>query len=247
MAVFGVERAYFAEAAAFQKLLRSRNALLRQRQPPPSRPPSPALLETYDEELARAGARVVVRRRSLVAALAPHVQRAFRALHADLPVALGYVTDPSLAGVTAESDLGAALLAGLRDRRALDERRGHTTLGPQGDDLEILLGERPARAHASQGQLRSLVLALKLAEMANIEAQLGDVPVLLLDDVPSELDPDRRRHLFETLAALDAQTLISVADPGVVPPFPARADFVVQRGVVTAAGSPGFTPLQVGP
>ena len=69
-----------------------------------------------------------------------------------------------------------------------------------------------ARRHASQGQLRSLVLALKLAELTNVEARLGDPPVLLLDDVPSELDPVRRALLFEVIARLDCQTLISVTE-----------------------------------
>jgi DNA replication and repair protein RecF len=232
-AVFGVEPAYLGEAAAFDKLLRSRNALLRQGRTRLS----PPLLDTYDEQLARAGARVVVRRRRVAADLEPHLQRYFRALHADLPAGLGYVTAPELGDRAAEDEIARALLEGLRARRALDERRGHTTFGPQTDDVELRLAGRPARAHASQGQIRSLVLALKLAELANIEAHLGDSPVLLLDDVPSELDPDRRRYLFETLAGLSCQTLISVADPAVVPALPGRLDHLVTAGVVAARGS----------
>jgi DNA replication and repair protein RecF len=228
-AVFGVEPAYLGEAAVFDKLLRSRNALLRQGRPRLTS----ALLDTYDEEFARAGARVVVRRRRVTADLAPHLQAYFRALHADLPAGLAYLTAPELGGPVSEGEVEKALLAGLRARRALDERRGHTTFGPQTDDVELRLDGRPARAHASQGQIRSLVLALKLAELGNVQAHLGDSPVLLLDDVPSELDPDRRGYLFETLAGLSCQTLISVADPAVVPAVPGRSDHLVRGGVVT--------------
>jgi DNA replication and repair protein RecF len=231
MAVSGVEPAYFAEAVTFQRILRSRNALLRGGRTGGS----PALLDTYDEQLACAGARVVVRRRQLVEALAPHVNRNFRDLHSDLPVGLTYESDSDVASAASESEVMAALLGGIGRRRAVDERRGHTTFGPQTDDLEIQLGEQPAREHASQGQLRSLVLAMKLAELAHIEIRRGEAPVLLLDDVPSELDPTRRHYLFETLASLSCQTLVSVSDPTVVPPVVGRADFLVEGGKV--AGS----------
>ncbi|MEO5768611.1 MAG: DNA replication/repair protein RecF [Polyangia bacterium] len=229
MAISGVEPAYFGEAAAFQKILRSRNAVLRTGRGAVSS----TLLDTYDEQLARAGARVVMRRRDLVRALAPDVDGVFRSLHGDLPVGLSYLSDPAVATAVTETDVGSALLAGLARRRTLDERRGHTTFGPQTDDVDIRLAGRPAREHASQGQLRSLVLAMKLGELAHVEGRRGEPPVLLLDDVPSELDPTRRRYLFETLAALSCQTLVSVADPTVVPSLSGRADFAVRGGTLT--------------
>jgi DNA replication and repair protein RecF len=188
------------------------------------------LLDAYDEELARTGARVVLRRRALVAELAPRTRDLFRALHADLPVELRYRSAPTVEAAVDEPGLAAALLGGLRAQRATDERRRFTTFGPHTDDLEISLEGRLAREHASQGQLRSLVLALKLAELTNVEARLGDAPVLLLDDVPSELDPTRRRFLFERVASLACQTVISVADRGVVPPLDDSVAFRVARG-----------------
>ena len=69
------------------------------------------------------------------------------------------------------------------------------------------------------------MLALKLAELTNVEATLGEAPVLLLDDVPSELDPTRRALLFEVIARLDCQTLISVTERDIVPAAPERATF----------------------
>jgi DNA replication and repair protein RecF len=227
LAVFNVERAYFKEAAAFQKVLRSRNHLLRRGQA------DRVLLDTYDEELARTGARVVARRRALAAELAPRTRALFRALHADLDVQVRYRSDPTVEAAADEPAVQAALLAGLGSRRALDERRRFTGFGPQTDDLELALAGRLARQHASQGQLRSLVLALKLAELTNVEVRLGDVPVLLLDDVPSELDATRRRFLFEMVAGLACQTVISVTDREVIPPLPERSDYRVTQGRLT--------------
>jgi DNA replication and repair protein RecF len=226
LAIFNIDRGYYEEASAFQKVLKSRNALLKRG------PADPRLLETYDEELARTGARVVIRRRALVAALTPLFRDHFRALHSDLAVSLAYTSDPDVAGADDEAGVRASLHAGLVARRGLDERRRFTGFGPHTDDLEIGLSGAPARSHASQGQLRSLVLALKLAELSNVEARLGDPPVLLLDDVPSELDPARRALLFDVIGRLDCQTLISVTERDIVPAQPARRDFLVRAGSV---------------
>jgi DNA replication and repair protein RecF len=78
------------------------------------------------------------------------------------------------------------------------------------------------------------VLALKLAELTNVEARRGDVPVLLLDDVPSELDPTRRKFLFDMVGGLSCQTLISVTEREVVSALPDRRDFRVSGGRVIA-------------
>jgi DNA replication and repair protein RecF len=224
LAVFNVERGYYREASAFQKVVKSRNHLLRRG------PVDAILLDAYDEELARTGARVVLRRRALVADLAPRMRELFHALHGDLPVELRYRS----AAAPDEPAVQAALLAGLRAQRALDERRRFTSAGPHTDDLEIVLAGRLAREHASQGQLRSLVLALKLAELANVEVRRADVPVLLLDDVPSELDPTRRKFLFDMVGGLCCQTLISVTEREVVSPLAERVDFHVTHGHVLA-------------
>jgi len=232
MAAAGTAPAYLGESATFQRVLRSRNALLRSGRAGAAG--GAAWLDTVDEQLAQAGARVVVRRRAFVGEMAPQAQDFFRALHADLSVELVYDADQAVAGARSEGEVAAALLAGLAARRANDLRRRHTTFGPQTDDLGIHLAGRLAREHASQGQLRSLMLALKLAELVLVGRARGETGVLLLDDVPSELDLERRRFLFETLTALGCQCILSVADRGVVPVVPARADIRVAGGRVTA-------------
>jgi recombinational DNA repair ATPase RecF len=86
----------------------------------------PELLDTFDEQLARAGARVVIRRRTLIEELAPGVDAIFRRLHGDLAVGLRYVSEPGVTVARSEGEVSAALLAGLRRRRVLDEKaRAH--------------------------------------------------------------------------------------------------------------------------
>src|SRR5207253_519641 len=95
---------------------------------------------------------------------------------------------------TTPEEAAARLVGALDGRHAEELARGVTVAGPHRDDVDILLDERPARAAASQGQQRSLVLACKLAEVRHLTAVLGMAPVLLLDDVLSELDARRREH-----------------------------------------------------
>ena len=225
-AAYNVDRLFYGEATAFQKVLKSRNALLRRGGV------RPVLLETYDEELARTGARLIERRRRIAAALGPRVAQLFVALHAERAVGIHYRSDPEVAAALGEAAVATALRLGLERSRALDLRRGFTGFGPQTDDLDITLDGRLAREHGSQGQIRSLVLALKLAELANLGATLGEPPLLLLDDVASELDQIRRRKLFETILATPGQTFISVTDPDLIPPLPGRVDFQVTGGEI---------------
>ena len=232
MAVFNVERGYYGEAAAFQRVLKSRNMLLRRGHA------EAVLLDTYDEQLARAGARLVMRRRAMVAELGPRAAALFRVLHSDLALAVRYRGDAAVEVETDERGVYQALLDGMRVRRSLDERRRFTGFGPHTDDVELELGGRAAREHASQGQLRSLVLALKLAELTNVEARSGEAPVLLLDDVPSELDPTRRGFLFQMVGGLSCQTVISVTEKEIVPALPERQDFRVEHGRIMQTESP---------
>lgn len=227
-AAFSLERVYGREAAAYQRVLRSRNSVLKEPRP------NSALLETYDQGLARWGARLVMRRRAVAAALIPRVRDLFAVMHGDLVATIRYTSGDEIDAVSTEADVERVLIEQLSKRRQVDLQRGHSSCGPHGDDLEMTLAGRPAREHASQGQLRSLVLALKLAERANLNEVLGEPPLLLLDDVASELDERRRTMLFETVASLPGQTLVTVTERGQLPRLPQQVDFEVQTGAVSA-------------
>ncbi len=228
-AVFAVQRTYFREAVDFERALKARNGLLRRGEL------SRDLLESYDETLARTGARIVVRRRNLVGELAPTVAVVFAQIHGDLPAQIRYRSHPQVEAAESEGEIEHALRAGLEAERANDVRRGFTGFGPQTDDMEMLLGDRPAREHGSQGQIRSLVLAFKIGELRYAEARNGETPVLLLDDVASELDQERRTRLFETISAMACQTLITVTEREHLPELPERSDWRVSGGHIEPA------------
>jgi DNA replication and repair protein RecF len=130
----------------------------------------------------------------------------------------------------------AALAALLAERRVEEIARGVTVAGPHRDDLELLLDGRPARSAASQGQQRSMVLACKLAEVRHVGAVAGVAPVLLLDDVLSELDAGRRLRLLAALGAgSSAQALLTTSETAALD-LPADADvrrFTVHGGHVS--------------
>jgi DNA replication and repair protein RecF len=225
-AAYGANRDFYAEAVAYQKVLKHRNAVLRRASADPS------LLATYDEESARAGARLVMRRRALVASLAPRVQELYVRLHGDIPAQIRYRGHPQVEQASTEAEVMAALHAGFERTREVDLRRRFTGFGPHSDDLDITLAGRPVREHGSQGQLRSLVLALKLAELAHLESAMGEPPLLVLDDVASELDEKRRGMLYEIITNLAGQTLITVTDRDLIPGLPGRVDYEVSGGIM---------------
>jgi DNA replication and repair protein RecF len=108
------------------------------------------------------------------------------------------------------------LLEALRRRLPRDRERGYTSVGPHADDLGLSLGDKVARLYASQGQARAIVLAFKIGEIENLRRAQGRAPLLLLDDVSSELDPARNAFLMEYLAGLDGQVVLTTTDPGLV-------------------------------
>lgn len=226
VAAFGLDRRYYHEAYAYQRVLKSRNALLKRG------PVDRTLLESYDDKLAVAGARIIARRRAVVEALAPRFASLFGLIHEPRQVGLRYQSHDEVQPAPDEPAIAEALHRGLTARHALDARRGFTGFGPHTDDAVIELDGRLARDHASQGQTRSLVLALKLAELENLSQSLDDAPLLVLDDVASELDQVRRQRLFQTIAALPGQTLVTVTDRDLLPDLPERVDFQVVAGRV---------------
>jgi DNA replication and repair protein RecF len=224
-AVFAVYRPYYREASDFERALRSRNSVLRRGE---SRG---ELLDSYDETLAELGARIVVRRRGVVKALERDFSQTFSEINGG-SAAMSYRSEREVEEAKDEAEIRSALQARLLAGRERDMARGFTGSGPQRDDLEIKLGERLAREHGSQGQLRALVLALKLAELRYASQGNGEAPLLLLDDVASELDEERRGRLFGAIASTSCQTLITVTEREHLPELAGRVDFVVKAGQV---------------
>ena len=205
--------------AAYGKALRSRNRLLKQDQA------DRRSITSYDELLASAGAVIGQARRALVEELEPLVVGAFtRVAGTELPLEVAYRPR-----VEPELD---ALRAALRRSLEKDLARGFTAEGPHGDELALTVRERGARHHASQGQHRMMVLALKIAELEALTRRVGRVPILLLDDVSSELDPTRNARLMDALDALGAQVFLTTTQRELIRVERDRVDYRVQAGRV---------------
>jgi DNA replication and repair protein RecF len=211
-AILNTRPAYLERALRFVRALKGRNKLL-------SDGAGSELIEVWDETLAAVAAEVAIARARYVAELEPRILSIFARIADPAPpleVRLRSVLGDAL-DVSSVPATTAAFRRLFAERRAQDRQRRTTTAGPHHDELELRLDGTPARLVASQGQHRALVLALKLAEIEHLTERLGEPPVLLLDDISSELDAHRTRQLFDTVAALDAQVVLTTTDGSQIP------------------------------
>lgn len=197
------------------RVLKQRNALLRQIVSTPKGDEA-STLAVFDDQLAALGERMGAVRLQLVRDVEPFVQRAYEQLAGQTKsVELRY--DPAWLAVGLHEEL---------ERLRRDEiRRGTSLVGPHRDDLGVFLGGLPSRTHASQGEQRSLALALRLGVHLLVADTVGSPPILLLDDVFSELDMHRSAALFSALPP--GQTLLTSAvelPEGAVPDLLYRAE-----------------------
>ena len=199
--------------ADYDKVLRQRTALLKSATGGRYRA-DPGLLETldvWDGHLAAHGAELMAARLELVNQLAPEVEKAYQLLApASRPAAIAYRASIDLPEGSSDTDaLAAALLEELARRRSAELERGMCLVGPHRDDLELRLGEQPAKGFASHGESWSMALSLRLASYELLRAE-GSEPVLILDDVFAELDNSRRQALAGVAAGAE-QVLITAA------------------------------------
>jgi DNA replication and repair protein RecF len=213
-----------ADQQDYEKTVRQRNALLRNE----GRGADRATLDVWDEQIAAGGARVFGHRLRVTDALDAHLAEAYRLVGAAGNLTWTYNTNW---GVTlgdaedAESRLAGAL-AGRRDRD-LDQRA--TTAGPHRDEPALLIDERLSRTMASQGEQRTIALALRIAAYRVLAGRRNMLPILLLDDVFSELDPLRSKGVLSLLD--DGQVFVTTARDDEVPLEGKR--WAVDRGVLT--------------
>ncbi|AFM14835.1 DNA replication and repair protein RecF [Mycolicibacterium chubuense NBB4] len=214
-----------AVRADYDKVVRQRTALLKTAAGARYRGDRGALetLDVWDGHLAAHGAQLVAARVELVRELAPEVEKAYQLLApASRPAAIRYrsgvevVEDEAAAGNSDPEVFEAALLDALSRRRDAELERGVCLVGPHRDDLELRLGDQPAKGFASHGESWSVALALRLAAYELLRAEGGD-PVLLLDDVFAELDSARRAALAQVAESAE-QVLVTAAVHDDIPP-----------------------------
>ncbi len=195
-----LSKSYYTALVRYNKILEQRNALLKNRD-------LGLVFETlpvWDVQLCKYAAELVSRRNAFIAKLSPLAEQKHALLtdgaeRLEIDAETRYGDDPQ--------EISEGLLKAFSDNYEKDVRLGYTSIGPHRDDLKILIGGREARVFGSQGQARTAALALKLAEVEIFRQTAGEYPVLILDDVMSELDLSRRRKL---LAQIDGiQTLLT--------------------------------------
>lgn len=203
-AVFSGDPGYLLIHHEYAKILRHRNALLRTGED--------GQLDAWTERLAHAAVELGRRRIAFIDGIREGVQAFYRQISgSDAEARLSYHTprlDP--AGI-ASGDV-CHVIDALRKSAIEERRRGMTLLGPHRDDIEFLLNGRPLKLNGSQGEQRSFVLALKMAEIAHIRRRFGMAPILLLDDITSELDEHRNRNFMEFLSTHSMQVFITTTD-----------------------------------
>lgn len=187
---------YLAALQKHRQVLRQRNELLR------AKNPDHDLLAAWDAQLAQHGALLMAERRSFINELAELAQIAYAQIARNESLKMTYKPD-----VDPEADFAAV----LDKARPMDLQRKMTTRGPHRDDVQLFIGDHPARTTASQGQQKSAALAIKLAELNLIHRRTGEYPILMLDEVLAELDPHRAAHLFTAIEE-GVQCLLTTAN-----------------------------------
>ena len=202
MALSQLRPAYYYTLQRYARALKQRGEALKAAS---TQPGLLATLDSWDEQLATAGAELMRQRRAYIARLndlAGGIHREISDGHEQL--AIQYAPSVTL-GDDAQANLDALFAA-----REGDVRRMITSVGAHRDDVQLLIDGRDVRAYGSQGQQRTAALAMRLSELSVMREELGEWPMLMLDDVMSELDPSRRRQLIRRLDGI--QTFITCTD-----------------------------------
>jgi DNA replication and repair protein RecF len=218
------------DQSEFDKALRQRNAFLR------AGDRDELTLSVWDSRLAQSAGRVLARRSRVLEILAPHLATTYNEIAEEESVAqFTYVCswgNGSL-NVASAAEYADSVAMALEDNRRRDYERRMTTVGPHRDEPGFSITAHQARTHGSQGEQRTMALAVKLAAHRAVADAIGESPILLLDDVFSELDPRRASALARALP--ESQTLITSARPEDVPISGSK--WKVEQGDVVASQS----------
>ncbi|MDW8246247.1 MAG: DNA replication and repair protein RecF [Sandaracinaceae bacterium] len=212
-----IEPQYAHALKAYGRALQHRNDLLRQE------PLNRQAIVAFDALLANHGAQIAAARFKVICELERIAKSAWTELfdkEADLSISLHSRVEPS----------ESSLLRALAERLPQDQMRGFTSVGPHTDDLLLFLGSRSAKYVASQGQKRALALALKLAELWVFASRNQRLPLLLLDDITSELDPERNQKLLHLLSRIGAQVFLTTTHPELIRIEKERSDWWICDG-----------------
>ncbi len=229
-----VSALYLDDVMQYRKVLRQRNRLLHDARWHPGS--ARELVEPWTLNLAQLGAKIIVRRRQFIEEFSDYVQRTYAFLSDDVeePSVIYSASDGGIAGGT-EDEIAHGLLAAMRARWDDECRRGTSTVGPHRDELVLALNGMNVQQYASQGQQKTFLVSLKMAEHAYLRDRRNERPIVLLDDLFGELDANRSRRILEHISQ-DGQCVITATDerpfvhaPNLQTEF---KRFIVERGTV---------------
>lgn len=217
----------------YQRALRQRNHLLKQNDSS-----LPVLVKSFDEQLIKYGSRLISARLRYLEDIRTALQDQYREISgADEHVRWFYRAQAECSLDTSVEVLEGALSRLLEQSWREDVRRATTTVGPHRDDIEVRINGQALREYGSQGQIRSAMLAFKLAQMANFSKIYGYFPILLLDDVSSELDPTRNAQLFAIIEKIKCQRVITTTRPELISISKKHKQFRVVKGQIGVPNS----------
>ncbi|HOD48812.1 MAG TPA: DNA replication/repair protein RecF [Candidatus Hydrogenedentes bacterium] len=221
MEISQIEPAYLRALQQYRQVLKQRNELLKHTALEPD------LLDAWDEQLVRYGRVIARSRRAFVDELRAAAAPAYQTIAESEDLAIAFAPD-----IPPDKDH----LAALRETRERDRRYGLTHRGPHRDDFDLVISGKAARQFASQGQQRTAALALKLAELRLVRQRIAEYPILMLDDVLSELDPKRSRRLFQTIPE-EVQCLLTAThlSPDAVPAGVTCSFYRITKGQLAQA------------
>lgn len=221
-----ISRSYCRALSQLQKILTQRAALLRRIR---ENQDEPRTLDYWDAQLAAHAAPIIIERSGLIARCTPTADEVARSL-GGAGLRLEYLPNFPIAPEARLAEATAAFLERLVSLRRREILQGVNLLGPHRDDLAFFEGPVNLGVFGSRGQQRTAALALKLAEFEAMETETGDQPILVLDDILSELDPARQAALLQRISSV-SQVFLSTAEPEKLPP-----DFLAQARVLQVQG-----------
>lgn len=201
--------AYVKTLSDYARILSQRNALCKARDTSEA---AAEMMDLWDRQLAQAGCRIIHARQRYLQHMAPIARKIYQGLSSGREeFDIRYASTVSVLPEETPAEIAVKLYEELRMHRRDDFGAGCTTVGPHRDDMEVYINSCSARSFGSQGQQRSAVLAIKLAEAAMLEEVTGEKPIALLDDVMSELDHSRQEYILNHIQ--DWQVFITCCDP----------------------------------
>ena len=221
---------YYEDLAVYTKILTQRNTLLKEEKADPS------LMAVWDEELIRYGVKIILRRKTFIDRLNEISSRIHREitegkeeLRIEYDSNIPYREDPM--------ELADLFREKLESSRETELFRKITACGPQRDDLKVTIGGVDVRKYGSQGQQRTAAISMKLAEITLIEEEIGEKPILILDDALSELDQSRQRYLIQALKGTQIFLTSTTIGQDILDQFPEKAIYEIQDGTIIKSQS----------